>query len=254
MSGLRGYVGDVDRSSVRGSRMRLRLLGGFQLEREGRPVPVPEGSQRLITFLSLRERSLSRQIVATHLWPEATQARALASLRSSLARLPIEARGSLAATSQELGLSDHVSVDLRGARILAQQLLEPHASSPADLGANAISTLSAELLPDSYDDWALIEAEEWRQLRLHALEALADRLSDSGRYGEAAAAGLAAVRAEPLRESPRATLINVHLAEGNPTEALREFSRYDQLLSLELGVGPTARLRSLVADLDAAGR
>jgi hypothetical protein len=41
----------------------------------------------------------------------------------------------------------------------------------------------------------------------------------------------------------------VHIAEGNPTEALREFARYGELLMLELGVEPTERLRALVADL-----
>jgi DNA-binding SARP family transcriptional activator len=93
------------------------------------------------------------------------------------------------------------------------------------------------------------EAEDWRQLRLHALEALAQRLTAQGHYGDAAAAALAAVRAEPLRESPRAALIRVHIAEGNPSEALREFARYGELLMLELGIEPTERLRALVANL-----
>jgi DNA-binding SARP family transcriptional activator len=106
--------------------------------------------------------------------------------------------------------------------------------------------LSADLLPDRYDDWAVIEAEEWRQLRLHALETLAERLTAGGRYACAAAAAIAAVRAEPLRESPRAALISVHLAEGNRSEAVREFTRYRDMLVEELGVEPTPRLRSLI--------
>jgi SARP family transcriptional regulator, regulator of embCAB operon len=93
-----------------------------------------------------------------------------------------------------------------------------------------------------------VEAEDRRQLRLHAVETLADRLTAHGDYGDAAAA-LAAVRAEPLRESPRAALIRVHIAEGNPSEALRGYSRYSELLRLELDVEPTQRLRQLVSDL-----
>ena len=57
------------------------------------------------------------------------------------------------------------------------------------------------------------------------------------------------MRAEPLRESPRAALIRVHIAEWNPSEALGEFARYRELLMIELGVEPTGRLRALVADL-----
>jgi hypothetical protein len=67
----------------------------------------------------------------------------------------------------------------------------------------AVPVLSADLLPDWYDDWVLLEAEDWRQLRLHALEALAGRLIALGCWGEAANAAGAAVRAEPLRESAR---------------------------------------------------
>jgi DNA-binding SARP family transcriptional activator len=154
------------------------------------------------------------------------------------------------ATARELGLSDSVSVDLWDSRALAHRLLAAQDSSLSpNPGPEAVSALSEELLPDWYEEWVLIEAEDWRQLRLHALEALALHLTAEGRYGDAAAAALAAVRAEPLRESPRAALIRVHIAEGNPSEALREFARYGELLMLELGVEPTQRLRALVAEL-----
>ena len=91
--------------------------------------------------------------------------------------------------------------------------------------------------------------EGWRQLRLHALEALAARLTAAGRWGEAAGAAGAAVRAEPLRESAHAALIQVHLAEGNQSEAVREFARYRALLRAELGLDPTPRLGHLLQGL-----
>jgi DNA-binding SARP family transcriptional activator len=231
-------------------RTRISLLGGFELETEGPAVVLPEGSQRLLAFLALQGRLIRRQAVAGTLWPIATEIQASSSLRSALARLGREARDAVAATARDLGLSEDVTVDLWDAQALARRLLAPRGSSdPPEPGAEAIPTLSADLLPDWYDDWALVEAEDWRQLRLHALEALADRLTARGEYADAASAALAAVRAEPLRESPRAALIRVHIAEGNPSEALREFARYGDLLMLELGVEPTQRLRALVTDL-----
>jgi DNA-binding SARP family transcriptional activator len=235
----------------RSSGPRISLLGGFQLETDEEPALIlPEGSQRLLAFLALKGRLIQRHTVAGTLWPVATEAHASSSLRSALARLGGRARTSVAATARDLGLSEEVTVDLWDARALAHRLLTPtEAASSEDPGAEAIPALSAELLPDWYDEWALVEAEDWRQLRLHALEALADRLTARGKYGDAAAAALAAVRAEPLRESPRAALIRVHIAEGNPTEALREFAKYGELLMLELGVEPTERLRTLVTDL-----
>ena len=233
---------------------RISLLGGFQLETDGPAIILPEGSQRLLAFLALKGRLIQRQAVAGTLWPVATEDRASSSLRSALARLQGGARASVEATARDLGLSEQVTVDLWDARALAHKLISPTEGPPSPepgpgSGPETIPTLSSELLPDWYDDWALVEAEDWRQLRLHALEALADRLSSQGKYGDAAAAALAAVRAEPLRESPRAALIRVHIAEGNPTEALREFTRYGELLMLELGVEPTQRLRALVSEL-----
>jgi len=233
---------------ARGSRMSL--LGGFQFENEGAAIVLPEGSQRLLAFLALKGRSMKRPAVAGTLWPVATEDHASSSLRSALARLQQGARRAVEATARGLGLSDEVTVDLWESRALADRLLTPEGSSAEpDHGAGAVSALSAELLPDWYDDWVLVEAEDWRQLRLHALEALAGRLTTKERYGDAAAAALSAVRAEPLRESPRAALIRVHIAEGNPSEALREFVRYRDLLMIELGVEPTERLSTLVADL-----
>jgi SARP family transcriptional regulator, regulator of embCAB operon len=242
-------------SSEGGRGLRISLLGGFQLELEGPTMILPEGSQRLLAFLALKGRWIQRPVVAGTLWPVATEEHASSSLRSALARIPDGARAAIEATAKDLELSDDVTVDLFDSRALAHRLLAPHGSTPAEeSGAEAIAALSRELLPDWYDEWVLVEAEDWRQLRLHALEALADRLAAQGRFGDAAAAGLAAVRAEPLRESPRAALIRVHIAEGNPSEALREFARYGELLMLELGVEPTERLRSLVAELGAVTR
>ncbi|MEX2374657.1 MAG: bacterial transcriptional activator domain-containing protein, partial [Dehalococcoidia bacterium] len=112
-----------------------------------------------------------------------------------------------------------------------------------------VTALSTDLLPDWYDDWAILESEEWRQLRLHALDALANRLKTDGRFSDAIGAALAAVRGEPLRETANATLIHIHLEEGNPSEALAAFERYRILLRDELGLDPSPLLLQLMEDL-----
>src|SRR5258708_20098913 len=87
-----------------------------------------------------------------------------------------------------------------------------------------------ELLGDVYEEWVVIEGERFRQLRLHALEALCDRLVAAGRFAEAVQAGLAPVRGEPLRESAQRALIRPHLAEGNPSQALKQFRPFNPIL------------------------
>ena len=103
-----------------------------------------------------------------------------------------------------------------------------------------------ELLPEWFDDWIVVERERLRQVRLHGLEALCDRLSAAGHHSQAVQVGIAAVADEPLRESAQRTLIQAHLAEGNVSEAVRQFQVYRRLLREELGVGPSAALEGLV--------
>src|SRR6185436_19063543 len=119
---------------------------------------------------------------------------------------------------------------------------------PLDLGDEAIATLSVDLLPDWYDDWAVIEAEEWRQLRLHALDTLAEGLTAAGRYADATSAALAAVKAEPLRETAHAVLIRVYLAEGNRAEALAAYEGYRVMLRTEMGLEPMPDIQALITE------
>jgi SARP family transcriptional regulator, regulator of embCAB operon len=109
-----------------------------------------------------------------------------------------------------------------------------------------VDALSSDILPDWYEDWAIVEAESWRLRRLHALEALADDLRGEGSFGQASFAAQAAIDADPLRESPRGALMRVHMAEGNVSDAIREFARYRELLKRELGLEPTPRLLALL--------
>ena len=192
---------------------------------------------------------IRRNQVAGTLWPESSEAHAGASLRSAVSRLDGPARQAVKVTSQDLGLQEGVVVDVHHSQALAHRLIDCSATE-SDIAFPAVSSLSADLLPGWYDDWAVIAAEDWRQLRMHALEAVAARLTAADRLAEAAAAALVAVRAEPLRESARAALIKVHLAQGNQSEALGEFNRYRVLLRAELGIQPTSRLTELLSGLE----
>ena len=237
-------------------RSEVSVLGGFQVWCSGsEQAGVPRASQRLLAFLAIRGGVTSRAAVAGSLWPDATDPHAHSNLRSALARLNRPCRKMLQVSKLEIGLAREVAVDIRCARWLARRLLDPLLTpEQSDLSPAAIVTLSGDLLPGWYDDWALSEAEDWRQLRLHALETLASRLTAVGCWGQAADAAGAAVRAEPLRESAHAALIQVHLAEGNQSEAVRQFTRYRALLHAELGLEPTLRLCRLVQDLQIQNR
>jgi SARP family transcriptional regulator, regulator of embCAB operon len=240
----------MNRRSESGIDCAVSVLGGFSFVVDGRPRrSLPHGSQRLLAFLALRDRAVTRIAAAGALWPEASEEHAFASLRSAISRLNGMKRIVVRVTSQELALADGVSIDIRDARLLAHRLLNPGTQPAGDLSEQAISALSFDLLPEWNDDWAVIEAEEWRQLRLHALDALAERLIAAGRYADATSAALAAVKAEQLRETAHAVLIRVYLSEGNREAALAAYEHYSALLHDELGLEPTPLIQALIKHL-----
>ncbi|HEX6128991.1 MAG TPA: BTAD domain-containing putative transcriptional regulator [Candidatus Limnocylindria bacterium] len=226
---------------------RLFLLNGFRMEVAGEPLDLPPGAQRVVAFLALRPHALTRGYVAGTLWMDAPEARASANLRSALWRLRSHAVPIVESAGGRLSLHRSVRVDLRAAVELADRWLTGRMTD-SDLAAGT-ATLEADVLPDWYEDWVAAERERFRQLRLHALEAVAERMVQRGRSGDALLAALAAVLADPLRESAHRALISVHLAEGNVGEALRQVRRYERLLADELGVAPSIHLARLIGPL-----
>jgi DNA-binding SARP family transcriptional activator len=227
------------------STVRLSLLRGFDVQVGQRSVPLCSSAQRLVAFLALMDVPVGRSYVAGMLWPETTTERANANLRSSLWRAQRCCQQLIAASARQLGLAARVVVDIRTARTYARQLIQP-SSAGDNPGLDLRSYLTVDLLPDWYDDWVLIERERYNQLRLHAIEALCHHLTTAGHHAEAIDAGLAAVRAEPLRESAHQVLIRAHLAEGNRWEAVRQYERCRRLLLDELGLEPSPALRALL--------
>jgi DNA-binding SARP family transcriptional activator len=226
---------------------RVRLLDGFAIQMQGAgPGAAPElprAVQRLIAHLSLSGRP-ARTAIAGKLWPDVTEDHAHGSLRSSLWRVQKVAPGLIAASGGTLSISPEVHVDVHELTEWARKALDPQLSADGirtgDLG------LPCELLPGWYDDWVLLERERLRQLRMYALEALAEKYAEARRYGEAVQAAYAAVRAEPLRESAHRTVVRVHLAEGNIAEAVRAYKSFEAMLADEIGTVPTPQMCRLV--------
>jgi DNA-binding SARP family transcriptional activator len=201
-------------------------------------------------FLALRARAIARIALAGTMWPDVSEGRAGDSLRSAIARLEAPARTAIRSSSTGLRLAHGVLIDLHEAQALAHRVIYGGELRADDLSAESIATLSRELLPDWYDDWVLPEAEDWRYLRMNALEALAGQLLDAGMLGEAANATRAAMRIDPLRESPQATLIRVQLAMGNHEAAMDVFDRYRTILQAAVGLPPSKQLADLVGGLE----
>jgi DNA-binding SARP family transcriptional activator len=227
--------------------IQLMLLGGFTLLHDSEEILLPLSAQRLIAFLALRNRPLSRSYLASTLWPDCPAGRSQADLRTALWRAKHCGAAVLVTSGMYLRLHAVVQVDVR---LLGSLGHGPSANAQgmtcAESAGISWSELSLDLLPGWDDDWLVDDREDVRQLRLHSLEHLSEELSAHGRHSEAIRTALAAVRLEPLRETAHAALIKAHLAEGNRSEALRQFLRCQELLATELAVQPSEWIRQLI--------
>lgn len=222
----------------------LGLLRSFQLVVGNRRVLPPPNCQRVLALVALSNAPLRRAYIAGVLWPERSDERALANLRSVLWRLRHPGPPVVRATAGRVELAREVVVDVRSLRDLTVRILDP-AVGLDDLDLHVIS-LEEDLLPDWHDDWIILERERLRHLRLHALERLAERFTDARRFPEAVQAAFAAISGEPLRETAWRALIRALVEEGNRAEALRHYHSYCRLLRTELDIEPTRALRELL--------
>ena len=94
----------------------------------------------------------------------------------------------------------------------------------------------------------LLERERHRQLTLHALETLCERLAEARRFGRRSRPPSRRWRGSRC-ESAHRVLIKTYIAEGNASDAIRQYRFYRRLLRDNLGLDPSPAMESLVEGL-----
>jgi len=177
------------------------------------------------------------------LWPELPEARGRANLRRALWQLPA---GWVATSGWDLRLLAEVDLD-------AALEVAAIALSSTQLGVEQLQLLTQDLLPGWYEEWLVGDQDQFHLRRIQALEEACRTATGAHDFGLATSAGLAAVCAEPLRESAVTALVQAHLREGNIFEAVRRYRNYVGLLRRELNVEPGDQLVSLLSQFAHSG-
>lgn len=224
-----------ERDNVDRDQVSVRLVGGFELRHGDVPVDVPLSSERLLGFLALSQRPLPRGYVAATLWPDTTDERAAANLRTALWRLHRPGFELLCVTSGRLSLHPDVRVDVRVLHAAADE----HRRNGRLPAADVLADARGELLPGCWDGWLVYERERLRQETVGLLEAACAACLERREPHLAVLHALAAVECDPLRESANTLVLRAHLADGNRVAALLQARQYTALLRDELGVAPS---------------
>ncbi len=239
----------------------VHTFGGFEVLHNGRRLSLPLDVERLIALLSVRPPRSPRSVVASTLWASGNDDRVLGNLRSVLWRLRRKHPELIAADNQAISLAARVVTDVSLVIDRSERLLTGEAgverADPTETGDSMMVLDSghelldyrlfvSEFLPGWYDEWVLVERERYRQICLHSLEAIARCHMAARRFGAAIQVLMSCIALDDLRESPRRQLMFVHLAEGNRSDAIREYDEYRAKLQDGLGLTPSPSMQELL--------
>lgn len=222
----------------------IRLLGGFLVEVDGRPVPSMAWRHRrgsdLVKLLSLTPtHRLHREQLIEALWPELPPDAATANLRKAVY---FARRGLSGPETIESG-PDLVALWPEGDLVVDVERFEAAAVGALAAGAGdlaAAELFTGELLPeDRYAEWTEPRREQVRALYV-------DLLGGAGRWEKI-------LEIERSDERAHRALMERYLRSGNRQAAIRQFQRLRQVLRVDLGVGPEEETVALFERALAAG-
>ena len=220
----------------------LRVLSGDGLD----VTPAGKLPRRLLAMLVLRRgRVVPLDVAVEVLWPTSRPADPVAALQNHVSRLrhllPASVIDSVGDGYRLNGAAVEVDADLLAAAIASSSI-------------GAVETFLAGwrdvAFPDLDDvDEARIEAQRLDELRVRARELRARHRIAAGETDDLVTELQALADEHPLREQPRAMLMDVLARTGRSAEALIVYDDFRRLLAAELGIEPSPALATKHGDL-----
>jgi predicted ATPase/DNA-binding SARP family transcriptional activator len=238
--------------------VRVEVLGPIRVVDGGGLEVTPTGAlqRRLLALLVLhRGDEVTSDEAIEALWPTAQPRDAAAALQTHLSRLRAALPPDLIASTPSGYRLDARRVEVDSDALAL--VVNAWTAGTAGGAREAIATIDRALdrwrggaYPELADtDDGRIAADRLQELQRRALEARAEARLQTGAT-EALAVDLGVlVDAEPLRERPRALLVEALVAEGRTVEALRVYDEFRRLLGEELGVEPSPTFAARHAEL-----
>jgi DNA-binding SARP family transcriptional activator len=241
--------------------LEVLLFGGFQLRRQGEPLPpIPSRAARsLFAYLVVnRDAHHPRERLAAQFWPELPAARARRRLSHTLWQIQ-DALGEVADGLDHLEVaSDTLSirrdapyrVDVEEfeaglARLRARRSEgRPRARDLADL-ETVVDLYRGDFLAGHYDGWVTDEQQRLEQRYLEALTWLVELARAQGAYDDALTYARRLTNQDPLREDAHREVMRLSTLLGRTSDALRQYERCREVLADELGTVPSSATQQL---------
>jgi len=246
-------------------RIRVRVLGGFELARDGAPVRFTgKAQQRPLDLLKLLVAHGGTDVDTQHamaaLWPDSDGAAAKNSFDSTLFRLRklLDVEDALTLASGKLSLSRTLAwTDLwtLDAVFVAVDRADDAGveSAPATLARRLLAAWGGPLLGAEDAAWIVQPRDALRARVVRTLLALGERLEQRGDFDVAIDVYRRGLEADNLAEPLYRGLMRALAATGDRAEAVNAFRRCRELLSIVLGIPPSAETERLYRALLGAG-
>lgn len=242
-------------------RWEIRLFGGLQARNLEATVSRfrTQKTGALLAYLAYYlRRSHPREELVEILWPEdeIDAARhklsvALSSLRQQLEPSGIPSNSVLIADRASIHLNpDAVVTDVTEfERCLRDATLTSETEQQLVHLQRAVEHYIGPLLPGFYEDWVLSEQRRQEALYLSGLRQLLEVRKERREFPEAIQCARRALAVDPLREDLHRELMRLHVCDGQPALALRQYADLLQLFRAELSIDASADSRALAQDI-----
>jgi LuxR family transcriptional regulator, maltose regulon positive regulatory protein len=245
--------------------LRVRTLGGFAIERDGEPFKFGRKAPRrmldvLRVMVTLGGRQVDAGRVASMLWPDAEGDEGRDALRAMLHRIRVllgtdmlaVREGQVSFDEQTVWLDTWAFEHVTG-RIESLLLAGPgtECTDDGELERRRLQLFAlyrGNLFGEAdAPAWALQARDRLRARFVRSVELLGQRLERRGRPDDAIALYRAALEQDNLAEELYQRLMECHLSCGEHAQALNAYRRCRELLSIVLGLKPSARTEALAS-------
>jgi DNA-binding SARP family transcriptional activator len=242
--------------------LRIHLLGKFSVRRNEQILGGFESRkvQELFSYLLLyRHHSLSRETLASLMWPDTTTATSKKKLRQTLWYLQ-SALGSQTEAVHDRALlveSQWVRLNMEADLWLDVAVFEEtfglvQSSTGQELDSqqvqalqNAVHLYRGPLLEGCYEDWCLYERERFQNMYLGLLGRLMSYCEVHHDYDAGIFYGTLILSCDKAHERTCRRLMRLHYLNGDRVTALRQYEQGAAVLERELGLKPSKRTIAL---------
>jgi predicted ATPase/DNA-binding SARP family transcriptional activator len=252
--------------------LRLALLGGLQVSRDGTPVTgfVSNKVAALLCYLAVTGRPHFRPALAGLLWGDWPEPEALANLRKALHNLRQLVGPHLIITPQTVAFNRdspywldvevfQERVDKYTSRQGTSKQGPPLSTCLPEL-KQAVELYEGDFLKGFYvrdalefEEWVAAQQEHFRQLAGRALDTLATYHTGQGQLPEAIGYVRRLLALAPWQEETHRQLMWLLARNGQRSAALAQYETCRRVLADELGVEPDEETTALYRRIRAAG-